>query len=294
MSESKGVQPEVAEKGGLESVRRAASWIQNRSSIRPEVALVLGSGLGELAQGVTHAVEIPYRDIPGFHSPSIPGHQGRLILGELQGVPVVLLDGRFHRYEGHSIQEVVLPTRVVIELGARVLILTNAAGGIHTRFRPGDVMLIEDHLNLTGENPLVGKNVAEWGPRFPDLSEAYSRRLREQITAVAQELGLPLQKGVYCGLSGPSYETPAEVRMLRTLGADAVGMSTVAECIAARHRGIEVLGLSCITNLAAGLSNQHLSHDEVLEFSKQGAATLRQLLTQGLVRLRPMPVSGVR
>ncbi|MEO5968387.1 MAG: purine-nucleoside phosphorylase [Bdellovibrionia bacterium] len=266
-------------------IKAAVEAIQARSSLKPELALVLGSGLGAIADEVTDKTIIPYSEIPGFHPTSIIGHAGRMILGKMNGIPIVLLDGRFHRYEGYPMEDVVLPTRVVITLGVKTLVLTNAAGGINTRFRAGDVMLIEDHLNLTGENPLVGKNLSELGPRFPDLTEAYSKRCLEIFQTAALETKTPVHKGVYGGLLGPSYETPSEVRMLRILGADAVGMSTVSECIAANHMGIEVAGLSCITNLAAGLSPDKLSHDEVLELSKIGAEKMKRLLLLALPRM---------
>jgi purine-nucleoside phosphorylase len=266
-------------------IKAAVAAIQARSSLKPELALVLGSGLGSIADEVTDQTIIPYSEIPGFHPTSIIGHAGRMILGKMNGIPIVLLDGRFHRYEGYPMEDVVLPTRVVITLGVKTLVLTNAAGGINTRFRAGDVMLIEDHLNLTGENPLVGKNLSELGPRFPDLTEAYSKRCLKIFQTAAIESETPVHKGVYGGLLGPCYETPSEVRMLRILGADAVGMSTVSECIAANHMGIEVAGLSCITNLAAGLSPDKLTHEEVIELSKVGAEKMKRLLLLALPRM---------
>lgn len=272
-------------------IKVAVETIQARSSLKPELALVLGSGLGAIADDVTDQAIIPYTEIPGFHATSVKGHAGRMIIGKMNGVPIILLDGRFHRYEGYPMEDVVLPARVVIALGVKTLILTNAAGGINTRFRPGDVMLIEDHLNLTGENPLSGKNLSELGPRFPDLTEAYSKRCLKIFQTAAAETKTPVHQGVYGGLLGPSYETPAEVRMLRTLGADAVGMSTVSECIASNHMGVEVAGLSCITNLAAGLSSEKLSHDEVLELSRVGAEKMRRLLFASLPRLASRPTA---
>jgi purine-nucleoside phosphorylase len=266
-------------------IKTAVSAIQARSSLKPVLGLVLGSGLGGIADEVTEKVIIPYTEIPGFHATSVKGHAGRLIIGKMSGIPIVLLDGRFHRYEGHSMEDVVLPTRVVITLGVKTLVLTNAAGGINTRFKAGDVMLIEDHLNLTGENPLVGKNLSDLGPRFPDLTEAYSKRCLDIFQTAATETKTAVHKGVYGGLMGPCYETPSEVKMLRTLGADAVGMSTVSESIAANHMGIEVAGLSCITNLAAGMSSDKLTHDEVIELSKVGAEKMKRLLVLALPRM---------
>lgn len=252
-----------------EQVEEAAAWIRGRTDARPEIGLILGSGLGVLAEAMKDATAIPYRDIPHFPVSTVEGHAGELVVGEAAGRPVVLMNGRFHLYEGHPVQAVAFPVHVMKALGVRTLVVTNAAGGVNTAFSPGDLMLIEDHLNLTGQNPLVGPNDERIGPRFPDMSEAYSARLRELARATAEELGLRLVSGVYAGLLGPSYETPAEIRMLRTLGADAVGMSTVGEVIAARHAGLEVLGISCISNMAAGILPQPLSHREVLETAER-------------------------
>ncbi len=215
-----------------------------------------------------------------------------MILGKFHGVPTVFLQGRFHRYEGYSMEEVVFPTRAVCGLGVQTLILTNAAGGVNTRFRPADLMLIEDHLNLMGDNPLKGPNLSELGPRFPDLTEAYSRDCIDLISNTARELDIPLHKGVYAGLLGPTYETPAEIRMYRTLGADAVGMSTVPESIAANHLGVRVAGISCITNLAAGLSPQKLSHQEVIDNSKIGSEKMKKLLRAVIPKMVHRPRGG--
>lgn len=251
----------------------------------PKMALVLGSGLGGLADHLRDALTISYTDIPHFHGTSVEGHAGKLSLGKFENVPVAILQGRFHLYEGYPMQDVVLPTRTVCALGIETLVLTNAAGGINTRFRPGDLMLIEDHINLMGDNPLKGPNLTEMGPRFPDLTEAYSKQCNKILGKSASELGITLHSGVYAGLLGPTYETPAEVRMLRTLGADAVGMSTVPETIAANHLGVRTCGISCITNLAAGLTPHKLAHQEVIEFSKIGAEKLQKILKTALPRL---------
>ncbi|MEG6588338.1 purine-nucleoside phosphorylase [Paenibacillus barengoltzii] len=250
-------------------IREAADYIRSRSALTPKVGLILGSGLGVLADHIEEPVSINYSDIPFFPQSTVEGHAGELLIGTVQGTPVVLMKGRFHMYEGYGPEMTAFPVRVMKELGVRTLLVTNAAGGVNTSYEPGDLMLISDHLNLTGRNPLVGPNDEELGPRFPDMSQAYSRRLREIARKVAADKGVPLQEGVYAGLLGPTYETPAEIRMLRTLGADAVGMSTVSETIVARHAGIEVLGISCISNMAAGILDQPLSHQEVMETTER-------------------------
>lgn len=246
-------------------IREAADFIRSKTIISPKVGLILGSGLGVLADHIEEAVSIPYSDIPYFPQSTVEGHAGELMIGTLNGAPVVLMKGRFHMYEGYGPELTAFPVRVMKELGVEKLLVTNAAGGINTTYQPGDLMLISDHINLTGTSPLIGQNDNELGPRFPDMSQAYSRRLRELARKTAEKAGVPLQEGVYVGLLGPSYETPAEIRMLRTLGGDAVGMSTVSEVIVARHAGLEVLGISCISNMASGILDQPLSHDEVME-----------------------------
>ncbi len=250
-------------------IGEAAAHIASRCRMEPEIGLILGSGLGVVGDRLEEAVTIPYGDIPHFPVSTVEGHAGELALGLLEGRKVALLRGRFHLYEGYDAEQIALPIRVLKRLGVRTLLVTNAAGGINTSFVPGDLMLISDHLNLTGRNPLVGRNDDTLGTRFPDMSEAYSKRLRAVARETAAALGIPLREGVYAGLLGPSYETPAEIRMLRMLGADAVGMSTVTEVIAARHAGIEVLGISCISNMAAGILDQPLSHEEVMETTER-------------------------
>ncbi|MBI2712616.1 MAG: purine-nucleoside phosphorylase [Bdellovibrio sp.] len=266
-------------------MKETVAAIERRSTIKPSIGVILGSGLGSIAEKMTEVVSIPYAEIPHFYPTSVEGHTGLLLLGKLSGVPVVMLQGRFHFYEGYSMEEVVFPTRTICALGIQTLILTNAAGGINTQFRPGDLMIIEDHINLMGDNPLKGPNLSQLGPRFPDLSEAYSKVCIETFKSAANEHQIPIKQGIYAGLLGPTYETPAEVRMLRTLGVDAVGMSTVPESIAANHLGVQVCGVSCITNLAAGLSPHKLSHQEVMEVSKVGAEKLKRLLTTVIPRL---------
>lgn len=246
-------------------IQEAADYIRSKSGVAPKIGLILGSGLGVLADHIEEAVSIAYKDIPYFPQSTVEGHAGELLIGKVQGTPVVLMKGRFHMYEGYGPELTAFPVRVMKALGVAKLLVTNAAGGINTSYKPGDLMLISDHINMTGRNPLAGPNDAEQGPRFPDMSEAYNRKLREIAKQVAKEKEVPLQEGVYVGLLGPSYETPAEIRMFRTLGADAVGMSTVSEVIVARHAGIEVLGISCISNMAAGILDQPLSHEEVIE-----------------------------
>ncbi len=269
-----------------QNIKEAVQAIQERTKLKPEIGIILGSGLGVVAEALTESVTIPYTEIPYFHATAVEGHLGKLVIGKLQGVPTAVLQGRFHLYEGFPMEQVVFPTRAICSLGIHTLILTNAAGGVNTRFRAGDLMLIEDHLNLMGDNPLKGPNLAELGPRFPDLSEAYDASCLETLRACLEETGLQAHNGVYAGLLGPTYETPAEVRMLRLLGADAVGMSTVPETIAARHLGVRVAGISCITNLAAGILPQKLTHDEVIEIGKIGAGKLTKLLCAAAPRLR--------
>jgi purine-nucleoside phosphorylase len=262
-----------------EKILEAAAYIRAQSPLVPEVGITLGSGLGGIADHVTEAKVIPYSDIPHFHPTAVEGHKGQLLLGKMNGVPVALLQGRFHFYEGYSMEEVVLPTRTVCALGIHTMVLTNAAGGVNTRFRPGDLMIIEDHINLMTDSPLRGPHLAKLGPRFPDLTEAYHAESVEILKSTAADLKFPhIHSGVYAGLPGPAYETPAEVRMLRTLGADAVGMSTVPESIAANHLGVRVVGISCITNLAAGITQQKLTHKEVMDVSKISSGKLETLL----------------
>lgn len=268
----------------------AVRAVQSRTVLKPQVGIILGSGLGGMAEAAAQesedAVHIPYSEIPHFHGTSVEGHSGLITVGTVMGVPTVFLQGRFHRYEGYPMDEVVFPTRVICALGIHTMILTNASGGVNTRYRPGDLMLIEDHINLMGDNPLMGPNIAELGPRFPDLSEAYSRICLETLEQTAREQEIPVTRGVYAGVLGPTYETPAEVRMLRVLGADAVGMSTIPEAIAANHLGVRVAGISSITNLAAGLSGRKLTHQEVIENAKLGAGKLQKLLQNALPDLR--------
>lgn len=264
-------------------VTACARAVQDRAGAQPPVlGIVLGSGLGAFADGLTDRVAVPYADLPDFPKSSVQGHAGQLIVGQHRGVRVVAMQGRVHFYEGYAPWQVVLPVRVLCSLGIKGLVVTNAAGGINTAFRAGDLMAITDHLNLTGWNPLVGPNDDRLGPRFPDMSHAYDPALLQVLRAAAKAEGVALKEGVYAGLSGPSYETPAEIRMLRGLGADAVGMSTVGEVIAAAHLGVRVTGISCITNLAAGLSAQKLSHDEVADTANRVKDVFSRLVSRFL------------
>jgi len=267
------------------TVQRAAASLRDRRIDAPATAIVLGSGLGDFADLLKDSVVVPYADIPGWPSSTVVGHAGRLVVGSHDGRRVAVLSGRAHFYEGHDLRTVTFSTRVLGALGIRTLILTNAAGGINLAFKPGTLMAIDDHINLLGSNPLVGPNDDRFGTRFPDMTEVYSRRLRGIADEAARAQGLVLAHGVYVAVHGPSYETPAEIRYLRTIGADAVGMSTVPEAIVARHMGMDVLGISCITNPAAGVLPTPLVHDEVMEVAKRVKAAFSALLTGILERL---------
>jgi len=252
--------------------------VRARSALAPEVGIVLGSGLGGLADELEDAIAIPFSEFPGWPAATAPGHVGRLLLGRLGGKPVVMLQGRFHLYEGNDPGLVVQPVLLFARLGARVVFLTNAAGGLDPSFGPGTLMVIRDHINLTGRNALIGANADAIGPRFPDLTEAWSARLRQRLHAAAASEGLPLTEGVYVGLIGPNYETPAEIRMLAALGGHAVGMSTVLECIAARWAGLEVVGVSLVTNAGAGYTGEPLTHQEVLAAGAEAGPRLARVI----------------
>jgi purine-nucleoside phosphorylase len=264
---------------------QAAQTIRDRAGKDARVAIVLGSGLGDFADDFQDALAIPYQEIPGFPTSTAAGHAGRLVSGKVDQVPVIAMQGRVHFYEGYSLEEVTFPIRAFNLLGIKTLVLTNAAGGIDVQLSQGALMLISDHLNLTGANPLRGPNDDRFGPRFPDMTEVYSRELQEIAINEARAMGVELRRGIYASLPGPSYETPAEIHMLRGFGADAVGMSTVPEAIVARQMGIDVLGISCITNMAAGISDQAINHEEVLETGRRVRATFAQLLRRVIVRL---------
>jgi purine-nucleoside phosphorylase len=277
-----------------EATRRAAQAIRKRAGLRqPAVAIILGSGLGGLASSIDDAVRIPFADIPGFPDTTIVGHEGAVIVGGLGGRDVVALSGRFHMYEGHSAALAAFPVRVFHALGVRELFVSNAAGGISPKLAVGDLMVISDHLNLMGTNPLVGP-AQEGETRFPDMTDAYDPGLRRVLRTTAEKLDIPLQQGVYAGLLGPSYETPSEVKMLRLMGADAVGMSTVPEVIMARALGIRVAGISCITNAAAGVTGAALSHAEVLETTQRVSGAFEALVTEFLAQSAARQLSSAR
>jgi purine-nucleoside phosphorylase len=261
-----------------ERVHQTAEWVRQRHGAPPDIAIVLGSGLGDFANTLQGAITSPYADVPHWPASAVVGHAGLLSIGTIRGKRLAALSGRVHFYEGHAMPIVTFGVRVLGALGVRTLILTNAAGGINLAFEPGTLMLMDDHINLLGTNPLVGANDDRFGVRFPDMTEVYSRRLRNLAVDAAARIGQPLARGVYVAVHGPSYETPAEIRFLRTIGADAVGMSTVPEAIVARHMGMDVLGLSCITNPAAGVLPQPLVHDEVMEVARRVRAEFTALL----------------
>jgi len=256
----------------------ARDFLLDRIAAPPAIGMVLGSGLGSFAERIAAPVIVPFSDIPHFPKSTVEGHSGRLVIGSIEGVAVAVMQGRVHGYEGYNPQQVTFPMRVLGLLGIKSVIVTNAAGGIRTDLKQGQLVAISDHINLTGQNPLVGMNDPRFGLRFFDMSEAYSRRLRGLAHSAAARLGIELPEGVYLGLSGPSFETPAEIRAFRTLGADLVGMSTVHEVIVARHMGIEVLGISCVTNMAAGVLDQPLNHEEVLETGERVKEDFSRLL----------------
>ena len=257
----------------------AVAFLRSQTPLRPKIGLVLGSGLGAFADQLRDTTRIPYSHIPSFPRSTAVGHAGQMVLGKCEGIPVAVMQGRVHLYEGYSEQEVVFPTRVLGRMGIRALILTNAAGGINLKFNQGALVLISDHINLQGHNPLTGANDDRFGARFPDMTHAYAKAYRELAAAAARKLGKAVTEGVYAAVLGPSYETPAEIRFLRAIGADLVGMSTVLVAIAARHMGIKVLAISCVTNMAAGILDQPLNHEEVLETGRRVQADFVALLT---------------
>jgi len=281
-----------------EKAAEAAAYIKSKYSGECKAAIVLGSGLGAFADELTNAVRIPYEEIPGFARSTVEGHAGQLVLGEINGIAIAVQQGRFHYYEGYDMEQVMMPVRTFGLMGIKNLVLTNAAGSLNSDMTPGSLMLITDHLNCLGINPLRGPNDTRFGPRFPDMSEVYDREFQqiahEEATAIAKErfengkdkeLTDFLNRGVYCALSGPTYETPAEIRMYRQFGADAVGMSTVPEAIAALHQGMRVLGISCITNLAAGMSDEPINHEEVMETGARVAEVFKELLRRIINRI---------
>lgn len=276
----------IGEKEYTQKLSEARSYLNEKVNFLPEMGIILGSGLGGFVQVMEDKISIPYRDIPNFPVSTVEGHKGELVFGKVQGRPIVAMQGRFHYYEGYNMQEVTFPVRVMQVLGVTGLIVTNAAGGINSAYRPGDLILIKDHINMMGDNPLKGANLSNLGPRFPDLSEGYDLEWRQKALPIAQEMGINPQEGIYAAMSGPSYESPAEIRFLRTIGADLVGMSTVPEVIVANHGGMRVLGISCVTNMAAGILPQRLSHAEVMETAERIEKQFVRFV-QALVRALP-------
>lgn len=276
---------QLAGSGLYERAEHAARLIRSRIKSEPRIAVVLGSGLGAFANDFEEAITIPYAAIPGFGRSTAEGHAGQLVVGKVENVPMLAMQGRLHHYEGYSLEEVTFPIRTFKLLGLKTIILTNASGGINVQFSPGTLMVITDHLNLMGDNPLRGRNDERFGPRFPDMSAVYSSELQEIVMEEAREMSLDVRRGVYAALLGPSYETPSEIHLMRNFGADAVGMSTVPEAIVARHMGLEVLGISCVTNLAAGVTDEPINHEEVMATGDRVSATFSQLLKRVVVRL---------
>ena len=276
---------QLAGTGLYERAEHAARIIRSRTTETPRIAIILGSGLGAFADDFENAVGIPYEDITGFPRSTAEGHAGRLVVGKIDQVPLMAMQGRVHFYEGYSLEQVTFPIRVFKLLGIKTLILTNASGGVNVQFSQGALMIISDHLNLLGDNPLRGPNDTRFGPRFPDMTAVYSPELQEIVIEEAKALNVEVRRGIYAALAGPSYETPAEIHLMRTLGADAVGMSTVPEAIVARHMDLEVLGISCITNMAAGISDEPINHDDVMATGDRVRETFTQLLRKVVGRI---------
>ncbi|OAT24988.1 purine-nucleoside phosphorylase [Proteus myxofaciens] len=269
----------------ITDINVAKEYIQSKTTEKPTIGIVLGSGLGPFADTLEDAVHIPYNSIPHFAASGAVGHANELVIGKIAGKTVVAMKGRFHYYEGFTLDQVTFPIRVMKALGIEKLIITNACGAVNTDFAPGDLMLITDHINLTANNPLIGPNNPELGVRFLDVSEVYNKAMRQVVIDIAKEQDITLRQGVYAWWTGPTYETPAEIRMIRTLGADAVGMSTVPEALIARHSGIDTIGISCLTNMACGILEQPLSHDEVIETAERVKSTFLNLITSVIARL---------
>ncbi|HIX66580.1 MAG TPA: purine-nucleoside phosphorylase [Candidatus Anaerostipes excrementavium] len=275
-----------------EKLLNCVKSVRNRTSFVPKVALVLGSGLGNYAESMEVEMILDYHDIDGFPISTVPGHKGRFVMGYVEKVPVIAMQGRVHYYEGYAMENVVLPIRLMKMLGAEILFLTNAAGGICSDFQAGDLMMITDQISSFVPSPLIGENIEELGTRFPDMSEIYSKRLQEVISSCAADFDISLKKGVYLQTTGPNFESPAEIVMYKTLGADAVGMSTACEAIAAKHMGMEICGISCISNLAAGISDRPLCHEEVQESADRAASRFEKLVTSAIGRMKEMKIGG--
>lgn len=272
----------------MQKIIEASQYVQSKINIKPKIGIVLGSGLGIYVDQIQNKTIIPYQDIPGFKRTSVEGHEGRLIVGEVHGVAVAALQGRLHAYEGYAMEDIVLPVRTLAALGIEMLFLTNASGGINPNFHPGDLVAISDHINLSGRNALVGPNIAELGPRFPDMTNAYDQELNSVMASVAKDHHVDMKSGVYCSVLGPTYETPAEIRMLRIIGGDMVGMSTVPEVIAANHMGVKVAGVACITNYAAGIKPEKLSHADVKHVAEKAMVGFATILTETIGELKKM------
>ena len=270
----------------MNKILEASQYILSKVSVKPKIGIVLGSGLGIYVDQMQNKTIIPYQDIPHFKRTSVEGHSGALIIGEVNGVAVAALQGRLHAYEGYAGEEIVLPVRTLAAIGVEVLFLTNASGGINENFHPGDLVAITDHINLSGRNPLVGPNMAELGPRFPDMGNAYDADMRAILHKVASEHNVTIKDGVYCSVLGPTYETPAEIRMMKIIGGDLVGMSTVPEVIAANHMGIKVVGVACITNYAAGIKQEKLSHADVKLVAEKAMVGFATILTETIGELK--------
>lgn len=263
-----------------ERINNAANYIKSKIDSKPEIGIILGTGLGSLAEYIKNPIIIDYKDIPEFPVSTVAGHAGRLLIGDLNGKKVIAMQGRFHYYEGYSMQDITLPVRAMKKLGIKLLIASNACGGLNPDFSAGDIMAITDHINMMGSNPLIGANLEEYGPRFPDMSEVYNKEYISQLQAISKKQNIQLQQGVYCGVSGPNYASKAELRMLITIGADAIGMSTIPECMVARHSGLKVLGLSCITDMAIPDTMTSPTHEEILKVAEGVKPKFVSLLSQ--------------
>lgn len=264
----------------MELFEQAKTYLIGKCPSFPKVLVTLGSGLGNFISEMKVEIEIPFADIPGFKTATVQGHPGKVLIGQVSKSRVAFLQGRLHFYEGYSMQEVVFPFRVLGLCGTEIFFLTNASGGVHSEMKPGQLLLLKDHINLMGSNPLIGRNFPDFGPRFPDMTEVYDKKLRQCLIQIAEKYKIPLRQGVYAGVHGPSYETPAEVEMLKRLGADVIGMSTIPEAIALKHMGKKVVGLSCVTNLAAGVGPGVLNHDEVLDTAKLSQGSISHLVKE--------------
>ncbi|HON44295.1 MAG TPA: purine-nucleoside phosphorylase [Planctomycetota bacterium] len=269
----------------MQKIQESVNCIRQKSDMPVTIGIVLGSGLGDFDKQLENRIEIPYSEIANFPISTVQGHAGKLVLGQVSGKNIIAMSGRFHYYEGYAMEQVIFPIRTMAKMGVHSLIVTNAAGGINFNFQAGNLMLIQDHINMLGTNPLIGKNQDDFGLRFPDMSTAYTPEYQQIALQAAREENIDLRRGIYLATTGPSYETPAEIRMMRTLGADAVGMSTVPEVITARHAGLKILGISCITNMAAGVLKQPLSHEEVFETASQAQEKFTRLIRNIISKL---------